>query len=249
MIAEGVQYLEELIRPIDPSYVVKAFKPGSWGLQPSGGILSDLDAAGIRVVIGGGRGIRYQSEHFHADYSQLDEDLLPYHPCYEDVLRVSPRERPIVVLPLPYYRLPPGRLVAQVVRRILPPGRTSRAGRLYYQAPEAVEAARRSPMGRRRVSVKELLRQRGDVRSLDVGNVGFRQLKLAIDQIMSRCVESGRANLPLVIQSHTKAYAGNWKHISDFFHYFVKEYGALLEFATLGEVADRLPSMVSTENA
>jgi len=103
MIAQCRDYLDDLVKLVDPDHTIHSFKAGSWGLQPSREILEDLGDHGIEIVIGPGWGIRYHSERFHCDYSELQERTFPYYPDYDDICRVSESSEGIVVLPLPYY--------------------------------------------------------------------------------------------------------------------------------------------------
>ena len=52
IIGDGINYLEKLIRQVDPAYKVIAFKGGSWGLQPSQNLFKVLGENGIRMVMG-----------------------------------------------------------------------------------------------------------------------------------------------------------------------------------------------------
>jgi hypothetical protein len=240
MIARAIDYLRDLLLPLDPAYTVHSFKAGQWGLQPSGGILQDLEDAGIRVVLGVGKGIVYRTPDFEADYSGLEEEFLPYHPDYEDIRRVSHCPQPIVVLPLPYYTVGPVMLARQVARRAV---RRNSEDRLYYYPGLPGRDASYSPMGPRRVSRAALLKQRGDLRSLDIGSAGFDELRTAIDQIVRRALDAEPDVVPVVLQSHTKAYPGNWRDLTRFFRYLVERHGGHLEFLTFTDLVARLDTL------
>jgi hypothetical protein len=241
IIAESADYLRTLISPLDPGYTVNAFKAGSWGLQPSPGILRDLEMAGIRVVIGPGRGIVYRSPEFTADYEALEEDTFPYHPDYEDVRRVSPAGGEIVVLPLPHFSATAGTLARKVARRLLPGRGSGRVGpnRFFYQAPVTGEGSAASPM----VPVRGGAAAALGLRSLDVSSAPFAETGPALDQIMARCLRAETDVVPLVIQSHTKGYEGNWDDVTRFFHHLVERYGEQIEFRTLSGFLPLLPTL------
>jgi len=61
LVRRGKQYLEHLLRPIDPGYQCIAFRAGGWILQPEAPLVSTLLAEGIRVdatVIPGMKSLR-----------------------------------------------------------------------------------------------------------------------------------------------------------------------------------------------
>jgi hypothetical protein len=243
IIRESVDYLAGLLRPLDAGYTVNAFKAGSWGLQPSEGILADLEAAGIRTVIGPGKGIVYVTDEFHADYAALEEDLYPYHPDYADVRRVG--SGGIVVLPLPHFTTGKGTLLRKVARRVLGRGGDGGAGRFFYLPPLPPEASAPTPMlsGPRQGGLKGAAAAALGIRSLDVSSAPFAETGPALDQIMERCLRAEADAVPLVIQSHTKGYEGHWDDVAAFFRHLVERYGRHLEFRTLSELQSLLPAL------
>ncbi|HYR07964.1 MAG TPA: hypothetical protein VEQ60_09355 [Longimicrobium sp.] len=242
MIAESIACLTELLRPQRPDFAIHAFKAGSWGLQPSAGVLEDLEAAGVRVVMGVGRGIRYQTADFHADYDGLEEDTLPYHPDYEDIRRVSAVPRPLVVLPLPHYVLGAGGFARKARRRLLDARRGPAGGRFAYLGPIPADVAGLAPMGPARGSRGGLMQFR-DTRTLDIAAGTFEEMRVGLDQAMDRCLRADAPVVPLVLQSHTKGYEGNWADLERFFAYLVERYGRVIEFRTLSELQAVLPSL------
>ena len=105
MIDLGISYLTNLITPIDPSYKVIVFKAGSWGLQPSKGILEDLEASNIKIVLGPGKGIILKTNNININYEGIEESTLPYYPDFSDIKRLSDKKERLFVLPLPFYRM------------------------------------------------------------------------------------------------------------------------------------------------
>lgn len=242
MIAEGSAYLAELIRPQRPDYAVHSFKAGSWGLQPSAGILADLEAAGVRLVLGVGRGIHYRTEEFVADFEGLEEDTLPYHPDYDDIRRVAGAPGPLVVVPLPFYEVRAGDLARKARRRLVSRGGGAPAHRFFYQGPVPADLDVSSPMGPPRGRGRGVKRFLG-VRSLDVAALTFDEMRLGLDQSMERCLRADAPVVPLVLQSHTKGYEGNWGDLERFYGYLVERYGRVIEFQTLSEFQAVLPTL------
>jgi hypothetical protein len=60
---------------------------------------------------------------------------------------------------------------------------------------------------------------------------------------MDRCLRADAPVVPLVLQSHTKGYEGNWVDLERFFAYLVERYGRVIEFRTLSELQAVLPSL------
>lgn len=242
MIADSVAYLTALLRPQRPDYAVHAFKAGSWGLQPAAGVLADLEAAGVRVVMGPGRGIRYRTADFYADYEDLEEDTLPYVPDYEDIRRVSAVPRPLVVLPLPHYVLGAGGFARKARRRLLSGRGGAAGGRFAYLGPIPSDVAGLSPMGSRVGGHGGVMGFR-DTKTIDIAAGTFEEMQVALDQAMERCRRADAPVVPLVLQSHTKSYEGNWADLERFFGYLADRYGRMIEFRTLTELQAVLPSL------
>jgi hypothetical protein len=104
-------------------------------------------------------------------------------------------------------------------------------------------------MGPRRIDRASIVRHRGDIRSLDIGSAGFDELRSAIDQIMARCLAAECEIIPLVLQSHTKAYLDNWSELAKFYRYLADRYGRWIQFQTYTDFVNRLPefSIVRSE--
>jgi hypothetical protein len=240
MIKESISYLEKLLRPLDPNYRIHSFKAGSWGLQPSGELLKDLQHHGICIVMGAGKGIKHVTDDFYADYSQLEESESPYYPDYDDIQKVSSHIQPIVVLPLPYYSLGISGIWLKISQKL-------KGNRIAELDPNEMNAPREirelSPMMKNHPSNLDVILNANSPKTFDVGNASFEELKLGIDQIMNRCLQADAEVIPLVMQSHTKNYEGNWEDLSRFFRYFVEKYQSWIEFQTFTQFVKELPKL------
>ena len=98
LIGESINYLEDLITPVDADYKVIAYKGGSWGLQPSGDLLRNMEKFGIRIVMGVRQGMSLPGNG--VDYTTLEEANMPYYPDYNDLCKISPEKKEIIVIPL-----------------------------------------------------------------------------------------------------------------------------------------------------
>lgn len=241
IISSSVSYLTSLLCAGDPHYALHSFKAGSWGLQPSGRLLQDLEHAGIRLVMGPGRGIVLRSEHFSADYSGIEEDLLPYHPVYEDVQKVSSATRPIVVLPLPWYEFTARGLTRKAQRKLADTVRRRSVVSAMPQRPLPPDVVANAPLIPPRPGRWGAVSRLGSVRSLSVSGTAFEELRFAIDQIMARSLQSEADVVPLVIQGHTKDFPGRWDDVARFYRYLVRTYEHCIEFMTMTEFLAALP--------
>jgi hypothetical protein len=93
------EYLEGLLRPIDPGYRCVAFRGGSWCIAPGDHVLPALVENGILLDVSLVAGIRYDNAVVRLDYRNLDEEFLPFYPDLRDARRMSAKRQPIVCLP------------------------------------------------------------------------------------------------------------------------------------------------------
>ena len=85
------------------------------------------------------------------------------------------------------------------------------------------------------------------LRPLDIAASSFGELKRAIDGIVARALRSDLKTVPVVLQSHTKRYRGNWRNLSRFFEYLTMQYGKDIEFATLSDILPLLDQTATLE--
>ncbi len=93
------EYLEGLLRPVDPDYRCVAFRGGSWCIAPGEHVLPALIENGILLDVSLIGGIRYDNAVVQLDYRGIDEEFLPFYPDPRDARRMSPSRQPIVCLP------------------------------------------------------------------------------------------------------------------------------------------------------
>jgi hypothetical protein len=95
MLATGKQYLETLLRKIDPGYACVSFRAGSWCAAPSDSLLPILSELGFVFDMSIVAGIRYDTPHVKLGYVPCQEPFLPYYPDMKDARRVSRSAEPI----------------------------------------------------------------------------------------------------------------------------------------------------------
>lgn len=99
MIAGSKEYLEKLVRRVDPGYSVCSYRAGSWAIAPSEHMMEVLAASGVAVDISIVGGMKVANTKVCVDYSMVEEGFLPFYPLPTDARRVSARKEPIVCIP------------------------------------------------------------------------------------------------------------------------------------------------------
>ncbi len=217
---------------------VTVFKAGSYGMQPWPGMLAGLRDAGIQLVLGVQKGLRIDHPDFQADYTQLEEPVLPYYPDTEDVCRVGTPDAGLVVLPVTHYTVGPRDKAARLARRLSP-------ARMLRRPDDGLDAF--APRGEPESPLVPSTAQRmaqafGTAHArLDLGSgQSFVEWKWALDAMMKKLLAHLSPVVPLVIESHSKNFAGNTGALRRFFAYLFEAYGAHIETETLGGFARRI---------
>lgn len=228
LIRESINYLETLIIPVDPDYKVIAFKGGSWGLQPSGDLLRNMEQFGIRIVLGVRQGMYLPGNG--VDYTTLEEPIMPYYPDYDDLCKISSEKKEIIVIPL--QTVSPGIkglgfLAVDMIKRKISKRDSMRH---YYNdriptkiielSPVAEDSRPKFPF----ISYKTHLK---------IGNQPYPYLKTSFDQVINRLAETPFERIPILIECHTKQYNTYYKDIEGFLSYVLEKYGDIVEFSSL----------------
>src|SRR3989442_3379728 len=119
MLVSGKQYLESLLRQVDPSYACVSFRAGSWGAAPSDSLLPILSELGVVFDMSIVAGLRYDTPQVKLDYAPCQEPFLPYYPDMRDARRVSRSAEPIVCIPTNTFPGPRVALARAALRKII----------------------------------------------------------------------------------------------------------------------------------
>jgi hypothetical protein len=204
MILEGMEYLEELLRPLDPSYRCVSFRSGSWCIAPGDHVLNALAKAGIVFDMSIAEGLHYDTGHIQLDYRMIDEPFRPYYPRMNDARRVADEPQSIVCVPTHTFSAgkPLVRGVARALRKRTPLG--SRMDR--FVAPNDVlipnrgygtDYSRRNWDNRRGTASSKR-------RVSDLSALSFGQMRQMLADIRRRARATGWALVPVVLENHTK---------------------------------------------
>lgn len=106
ILKECRDYLEGLLRPLNPDYRCFSFRSGGWCLAPSEHILPILAELGIVFDMSMAEGLVYDLKQVQLDYRDMDEPFLPYYPQMNDARRLARGVQPIVCVPTNSFLFP-----------------------------------------------------------------------------------------------------------------------------------------------
>lgn len=225
MLEESIGYLRDLLRQVDSDYEVRAYKAGSWGLQPWGPLFSDLRAAGIRLVLGPRRGMHF--EDIAVDYRGLEEETLPYHPDPDDIRKVSSAQKDVIVVPLAWYEPSLSRVAQLYVSKLQKRMTSGAAAMTAFSPPMPPGLLDGYPTAGPRATLREALRY---ATHLKIGDQPFGYLRRSFDDVLARVSDLDADLVVLPIESHTKQFGGNLSDIRRFLAYAVERQGHRVEF-------------------
>ncbi len=246
MIRDGKQYLESVLRRVDPNYRCVSFRSGAWCIAPSDFILDVLADEGLSFDMSIVGGVSYDNEKVQLDYRGCEETFLPYYPEMTDARRVASAPTDIVCVPTFSFTL-------SRTERLLHLGgsvanamcRKAGLAAVWPTPPNAVSAA--GGGGGAEYSVWK--RSWSDRLSgyfganptviADLSALNSRMMRTMIRNIRSRAAASCRGVVPVVLENHTKDI-GDFRPFEAFAAYVASQRD--LEVITLREVHDNLRS-------
>jgi hypothetical protein len=99
MLQRGKEYLENLLKDIEPNYRCVSFRSGAWCIAPSPHMLDLLVELGIVFDMSIVGGVKYDTRNIKLDHTGCEEDFLPYYPAMTDARKVSDKVEPIICVP------------------------------------------------------------------------------------------------------------------------------------------------------
>lgn len=247
MMLAGKEYLENLLRPIDSRYASVSFRSGSWCIAPSPHMLGLLVKLGIVFDMSIVGGVQYETKNIQLDYSNCEEDFLPYYPVMTDARKVSDQKQPIVCIPTNHFYGSRRQVLkhhltkvwSKVKQRLEPPPASSlnvRSVAVYGQ--EWAQKSHASVITR--VYEKGLRPYlKGKHLISDLAQLDYSLLTEMLASIRERARASGLSEVPVVLENHTK-------DVSDFSHIerFVADVAQApdIKCLTLSELASELRS-------
>jgi len=210
MISAAVYYLENLLRPIDPSYKCLSYRSGSWCAAPSDHLFPILAEHGFVLDMSIVAGIRFDTSKIKLDYTVCEEDLLPYYPVMTDARYISDKPEPIVCIPTYAFR---------EARRILLMRDARKACLKFKQL--FVRRVGTLANRDRGVSLDEWANNKhfglvGQIRKMamrytvqhllisDLSGLDFSRMQAMLVDIRARALKTGLNTIPIILENHTK---------------------------------------------
>lgn len=105
MLAAGKEYLETLLRTVDPDYTCLAFRAGALAIAPSAHILNLLVDLGIQLDTSIVGGLRVETRNLEFDYTKCEESFLPFYPRMNDARHMSEVPEKIICVPIHHFHV------------------------------------------------------------------------------------------------------------------------------------------------
>src|SRR2546425_6622707 len=247
MLVSGKQYLETLLREVDPAYACVSFRAGSWCAAPSEYLLPILSELGFVFDMSIVAGIRSDTPQVKLDYTRCEEPFAPYYPDLRDARRVSSSLEPIVCIPTNSFS---GARVA-VLRRDFGKARVGLRCKIHElgnRKPEALPALSRGRSGdewtnkgesgavgfSKRAFKRYIL---GQTHIADLSRLNYAMMRRMMGNIRKQGAKSDLARVPVILENHTKDIF-DFSHIERFIATFTRSPN--LKTVTLTEIANGL---------
>jgi hypothetical protein len=243
MLQRGKDYLENLLRDVDPHYRSVSFRSGAWCIAPSPHMLDLLVELDIVFDMSIVAGVKYDTRNIKLDYTKCEEEFLPYYPLMTDARRVSDKIEPIICVPTNCFyasrrqvlRHHVDKAVGKIRSRVTGPTTVSTNGRsveVYGEEWSQVDGLTQ------RVYRKGIVPYlRGKHTISDLAQLDYALMMEMLDSIRKRARASGLADVPVVLENHTK----DLHDFSDLERFLEKAVESSdVKFITLTELAKNL---------
>lgn len=244
MLLDGKNYLEKLLSPIDPNYRCVSFRSGAWCIAPSPHMLELLVKIGIVFDMSIVGGVLYDTRNIKLDYTQCEEDFLPYYPVMTDARKVSDKVEPIVCVPTNCFYASRRQVFLHHLQKV---GSKLRK-RVAAQTSPTVNSRRAEVYGQEWAQVDggvvKRVYEKGVVPYLkgkhtisDLAQLDYPLLKEMLDSIRKRARRSDLTDVPIVLENHTK----DLRNFSDIERFLDEAAGSPdIKFITLTDLAKHL---------
>ena len=211
ILTRGKEYLENLLRPLDSNYRCISYRAGSWCIAPSPFMLNVLADLGIVFDISIIGKLKYDTRRVKLDYTNCEEDFVPFYPVMSDARRVSDKVERIVCVPTNHFygsrRLTLKHHVAKAAARL---------NRVQSDGPAATSVQTAGGYGSdwadakhdsslRRIYEKGVVPYiKGKHLISDLAQLDYPLMREMLSSIRRRARATGLANIPVVLGIHTK---------------------------------------------
>jgi hypothetical protein len=214
MLVAGKEYLETLLRRIDPKYACVSFRAGSWCAAPSDSLMPILSELGFVFDMSIVAGIRNDTPQVKLDYTRCEESFVPYYPEMTDARRVSRSVEPIVCIPTNSFsgarfallRRDLGKAYSTLQQKIFllrngngaAPSMSSRG----HSGDEWTNKGESGAIGLLKRLIKRYLL--GQVHIADISRLNYAMMREMMAHIRRRAAKSRLPEVPVILENHTK---------------------------------------------
>jgi hypothetical protein len=216
LLFSGKQFLETLLRKVDPAYSCVSFRAGSWCAAPSDSLLPILAELGFVFDMSIVAGMRYDTPHIKLDYTRCEEPFLPYYPEMTDARRVSRTLQPMVCIPTHTFEGRHRRVALlqrdlskaciAVGRKIKRPGDGAKSAQAVLSpgrnGGEWINRGETGAIGLARRVMKRYIG--GQTYISDLGNMNYAMMCQMMVNIRERARKSGLEQVVVILENHTK---------------------------------------------
>ncbi|HYJ46260.1 MAG TPA: hypothetical protein VEV81_06565, partial [Pyrinomonadaceae bacterium] len=224
------------------------FRSGSWCIAPSPHMLGLLVRLGIVFDMSIVGGVRYETKNISLDYTNCEEDFLPYYPVMTDARKVSAKPEPIICVPTNHFygsrrqvfKHHLGKALGKVKGKVAPAAaavaqkKSGRSVETYGQEWAQVGHANTLTRVYEKGVVPYL---KGKHLISDIAQLDYALMREMLRSIRRRAQASGLDHVPVILENHTK----DIQNFSDI-ERFVRDVAAApdIKCLTLTELADGL---------
>jgi len=217
ILRECKQYLEDLIRPINPDYRPLAFRSGAWAVAPCDYLLPILAEIGIVFDMSIVSGLYYNLGLVKLDYRNIDESFLPYYPKMQDGRHIASSIQPIVCIPTHSFVFTTNlrmKLLNKIIRKTFPgywhayflsPSWTpiDNSGTSHEYSKQLWEAKYNREVNQNTM-VQRLFSSTKEHVLSDLAQLSYRKMKTMLQDIREKAGSSGWSVVPVILENHTK---------------------------------------------
>jgi len=242
MLVRGKEYLENLLKDINPTYRCMSFRSGAWCIAPSPHMLELLVNLGIVFDMSIVAGVKYDTRNIKLDYTVCEEDFLPYYPVMTDARRVSHKPEPIICVPTNCFYASRRQVLRhhleKVKQKVSSQASLSNNGRSVEAYGEQWAQIDGSLM--KRVYRKGIVPYlKGKHTISDLAQLDYAVMMEMLTSIRKRARASGLTDVPVVLENHTKDLH-NFSDLERFLEHAASSPD--IKFVTLTELAHGLKS-------
>src|SRR5687768_3240781 len=243
LLTSGKEYLESLLKDIDPNYRCVSFRSGAWCIAPSPHMLDLLVELGIVFDMSIVAGVKYNTRNIKLDYTDCQARFLPYSPVMTDERRVSDNIEPIICVHTNCFYASRRQVLQQQLDKVRSKIRGKSAGSLTASNNGRSVEVYGEEWAQTDGSLRRIYRKgiapylRGKHTISDLAQLDYPLMMEMLESIRKRSRASGLNDVPVVLENHTKDLQ-NFSDLERFLKKVVES--SDVKFITLTELATNL---------